>query len=156
MTIIFQFFRFFKKAFPDVPHTSWVFLSKILIKSCNISKIWRTVFDYLPIIQIWSFTLKLMILQIRFKFESRPNNQKWCTRFYLYCNLISKFYLGTLRGCGGHQEMPFIKSWKIENFGQFRPEKFGDLKLFFSPDLPMPYTSIIHYWCNFHHVNTLG
>ena len=27
-----QIFRFSKKAFPDVPHTLWVFLSKILIK----------------------------------------------------------------------------------------------------------------------------
>ena len=45
---------------------------------------------------------------------------------------------------------------KLRDFGQFWPEKIGNLKLLFSPDLPMPYASIIHYWFNFHHSNTLG
>ena len=102
-----QISRFYKKAFPDVPHTSWVLLSKFYDKNCNISKIWRYVFDYLAVIQIWSFNLKWMILQIRFKFELRPNNQKRCARFYLYHNFSSKVYLETLRECGEYREMPF-------------------------------------------------
>ena len=34
-----QFFRFYKRAFPDVPHTPWGFLSQFYDKNCNISKI---------------------------------------------------------------------------------------------------------------------
>ena len=50
-----QIFRFYKKAFPDVPHTPWGLLSKFYSKNCNISKIWRYVFEYLVTVQIWSF-----------------------------------------------------------------------------------------------------
>ena len=51
-----QIFRFYKRAFPDVPHTPWGFLSQFYDKNCNISKIWRYVFEYLVTIQIWSFS----------------------------------------------------------------------------------------------------
>ena len=51
-----QIFRFYKRAFPDVPHTPWGFLSQFYDKNCNISKIWHYVFEYLVTIQIWSFS----------------------------------------------------------------------------------------------------
>ena len=50
-----QIFRFYKRAFPNVSHTSWEFLSQFYDKNCNISKIWRYVFEYLVTVQIWSF-----------------------------------------------------------------------------------------------------
>ena len=50
-----QINRFYKRAFPDVPHTPWGLLSKFCSKNCNISKIWRYVFEYLVTIQVWSF-----------------------------------------------------------------------------------------------------
>ena len=49
-----QINRFYKRAFPDVPHTPWGLLSKLYSKNCNISKIWRYVFEYLVTVQIWS------------------------------------------------------------------------------------------------------
>ena len=50
-----QIFRFYKKSFPNVPHTPWGLLSEVYSKNCNISKIWRYVFEYLVTVQIWSF-----------------------------------------------------------------------------------------------------
>ena len=36
-----QINRFYKRAFPDIPHTPWGLLSKFYSKNCHISKIWR-------------------------------------------------------------------------------------------------------------------
>ena len=88
------------------------------------------------------------------KSQFLPDTQKPHARFQIFCIKIFKFLIETIRRSGGVREMDFFwRLWK-SHFGRFQCEKFCDFKNFFSCELPMVYTIMVHNRFNFYPSNT--
>ena len=103
--------------------------------------------------QQYPFRVFLNQVQI-LKSQFLPDTRKPHARFRIFCKKISKFLIETIRRSGGVREMDFFwRLWK-SHFGQFWREKFCDFKNFFSCELPMVYTIMVHNRFHFHPSNT--